>query len=447
MVDFKPTSSEALLALSVVRCLHSAGYEAMLVGGCVRDLLLGREPKDYDVATNARPDEVLGLFPRTVAVGAKFGVIVVVGDDAQVEVATYRSESGYSDFRRPDAVTFSDARNDSMRRDFTINGMFMDPLSGSVLDHVNGQCDLQAGVVRAIGMASDRFSEDALRILRALRFASCLGFEIDSQTFDAIRSCRSLLFRISAERIRDELLKGFLGGHPDRFLDMLDATGLLELILPEVSLMKGCDQPPEFHPEGDVYVHTRLMLRHMKPGPSAALAFAVLLHDVGKPPTREVRDRIRFNNHHKVGAEMADAICRRLAFSNEMREKTVAMIARHMHFISLPDMKRSTLRRFFAESFIEDELELHRLDCLGSHGHLDNYDLAIALLQELKAEDETPRLPDPFVTGHDLIALGEKPGPHFKEWLRAVHDAQLEGTVSSREDALRLLREISRTSA
>lgn len=430
-------------ALLVIRRLHDAGFEAFLVGGCVRDMLLGVTPEDYDVATSARAEQVLTLFDHTVAIGAKFGVVLVLVGESQIEVATYRAEGGYSDHRRPDWVEFTDAKHDAERRDFTVNALFFDSEENRVLDFVGGEADLHAGVIRAVGEAADRFREDALRLLRAVRFASTLGFEIEKRTWDALREGCAQIRHVSAERIRDELTKGLTRGNPDRFLDLLDTSGLLELILPEVSAMKGVEQPPCFHPEGDVFQHTRLMLSHLPPKPSPELAFAVLLHDVGKPPTASFSDRIRFNNHDKVGAEMAETICRRLAFSNEMRHRVVGMIRRHMQFINLPRMRQSTLRRFLTASTIDDEIELHRIDCMGSHGDTENYRLAVERLGHFREIVSQPGLPPPLVTGDDLIAAGLKPGPSFKRILNSVQNAQLDGKVHTREEALLLMQRLS----
>jgi poly(A) polymerase len=426
-----------------VEKLQSLGYEALWVGGCVRDLLLGIEPDDYDVATSATPEQIQSIFPQTVPVGAKFGVILVVHHGVPVQVATFRSDEGYSDRRRPDAVRFCDARSDSRRRDFTMNGLFMDPATGRVDDYVGGVADIRASIIRSIGDPDQRFREDALRLLRAVRFASSLNFTIEPATWESLVRHAALIREISAERIRDELIKGLTRPRPHVFLDLLDQSGLLEVILPEVAALKGCEQPPQFHPEGDVFVHTRLMLQHLKPNPSPALAFAILLHDIAKPATRTVTDRIRFNNHHSVGAEMADAICRRLVLPNETREQVVAMVRRHMDFINLGRMRESTLRRFLASPTIEDEMELHRVDCLASHGDLQNYDLARERLDQSGSEAAAALLPPPLITGKDLIAAGFCPGPAFGRILASVQDAQLEGRVTTPDDALALAKQIA----
>jgi poly(A) polymerase len=443
MSQLNSRNDAELLAREVIGCLEQAGHEALLVGGCVRDLLLGRTPEDYDVATDARPEQVMQLFPRTVPVGARFGIVLVVGERAQVEVATFRKETGYADHRHPDIIEFSDARHDALRRDFTVNALFMKPAGEELLDFVGGRDDLERRLIRTVGSARSRLQEDALRLVRALRLASSLDFEIEAETWQAIKDCASLIRSISVERVRDELTKGFTRSRPDRFLQLLDSSGLLSQVLPEVAALKGCEQPPEFHPEGDVFVHTCGMLALLPESPSPALAYAILLHDIGKPPTATRTDRIRFNQHEKVGATMADSVCRRLAFPNELRQRVVDMVERHMTYMNLPRMRESTLRRFLAHPHIEEELELHRIDCLGSHGSTDNYTLAHERLKEFRGAEGNPVLPGSFVNGNDLIALGLVPGPLFKVLLDSVHDAQLQGTVGNREEALALLEKLA----
>lgn len=429
--------------MRIVDRLTRHGHEAFLVGGCVRDLLRRCEPDDYDIATSARPEQVIALFPRTVAVGAKFGVVLVVDDGAQAEVAAYRCESGYLDHRHPQIVEFSDARHDALRRDFTINGLFMNPSSGEVFDFVGGRADIETNIIRAIGDPRERFTEDALRLLRALRFSSSLEYDIEPGTWNALRALSHTITEISAERVRDEIIKGFTRPHPGKFLDLLDRSGLLGILLPEAAATKGCRQPPEFHPEGDVYEHTKLMLAALPPDPSPALALAALLHDAGKPATMQLADRIRFNNHHKAGAEMVEHIGRRLAFPNELRERVKAMVLRHMDFINLTSMRKSTLRRFLAAPAIEEDIELHRADCLASHGDTSNCDYALRHLAEMRAESPEGKLPRPLVNGRDLIDMGLEPGPRFRVLLRAVQDAQLEGSVSGREQALAMLKSLA----
>lgn len=437
---------QAMVAVHVCKRLSAEGHEALLVGGCVRDLLLGCVPKDFDVATSAHPEQVMQLFDRTVPVGAQFGVVLVLVDDKQIEVATFRKEEGYSDRRRPDHVEFSDAREDAQRRDFTINGLFLDPASGQIHDFVGGRDDLERKLVRAINDPRSRFEEDALRVLRAVRFAANLDFAIEPQTFTALVDSAPLIRHISMERVRDELVKGFTRSHPDRFLQLLSDTGLLKLLLPEVEAMKGCEQPPQFHPEGDVFDHTKLMLSLLPENPSVALALGTLLHDVGKPPTFERADRIRFNNHDKVGAEMTEEICRRLLIPNAVRRDVVDLVARHMNFMNITKMKESTLKRFLAADTIDDDLQLHRVDCLSSHGDLEYYDFATQKLAEVRAEQEgKAALPAPLITGHDLIELGLKPGPAFKELLQSVQDAQLENRISTTEEAAVFAKELAQS--
>ena len=422
-------------ATRIVRRLRDAGHEAFFAGGCVRDRLLGREAHDIDVATSARPEEVQKLFPRTVAVGAQFGVIVVLEDGAEFQVATFRADGAYIDGRRPESVTFTTAEGDAHRRDFTVNGLFYDPIDNKILDYVGGEADLKAGIIRCIGSPADRFQEDKLRLLRGVRFAAVLGFRFDPATWAALREMAPSIRAVSAERIRDELAKIF--AHPSRVhgFDLLDESGLLEVLLPEVTEMKGCEQPPEFHPEGDVFVHTRLMLSLLPETVAVPLVFSVLLHDIGKPRAARVDEtgRIRFNGHESVGAAMAEEIFGRLRFSNALAEATVAAVKNHMAFKDVQHMRVATLRRFLARPTIDDELELHRVDCLGSHGLTDNYDFLLAKRAEFSRE---PLIPPPLLTGQDLIAMGWKPGPLFKRVLDAVQVRQLEGSLASREKAI-----------
>ena len=422
-------------ARRIVHTLRSAGHEALFAGGCVRDLLLGTAPADYDIATNARPEEVERLFPRTVAVGAHFGVIVVVENGAEFEVATFRSDGEYLDGRRPESVTFSNAEGDALRRDFTINGLFYEPEKELVIDYVGGRADLEARVIRAIGDARQRFAEDKLRVLRGVRFAARLGFEIEPATWAAICDGAADIPVVSAERIRDELSKIFAHSSRVRGFDLLDASGLLRELLPEVEALKGCEQPPEFHPEGDVFVHTRIMLGMLQPGASLPLVLGVLFHDIGKPPTfeRDPTGRVRFNGHEYVSAEMTRAIMTRLRFSNAEIDATEAIVRNHMAFKDVQQMRVAKLKRFLARETIDDELELHRVDCGSSHGMLDNYDFLLEKREEFANE---PLIPPPLITGRDLIALGWKPGPRFKETLDAVQTLQLEGGLRTRDEAL-----------
>ena len=407
------------------------------MGGCVRDLLLSREPADYDVATDAAPEQVMELFPGHVAVGAQFGVILIPRDELKVEVATFRSDIGYSDGRHPDRVIFSKtAQEDVRRRDFTINGLLMRHDTGEVLDYVSGQTDLKARVIRAIGDADRRFTEDKLRMLRAVRFAARFGFEIESDTFQAIRRHRKEIGQVSPERLRDELSKMLTEGAARRAFELLDETWLLEQVLPEIAAMKGVEQPPQYHPEGDVWTHTRMMLEGLPAGASPTLAWGVLLHDVGKPPTfksaSETGDRIRFDGHVDVGARMAEQICRRLRFSNEDTEQILALIDNHMRFKDVRSMRAATLKRFVRQPHFDEHLALHRLDCLSSHRHLESYEFIERFIAETPPEQVRP---ERLLTGDDLQNMGFRPGPVFSQILRNLEDAQLEGQVKTREAA------------
>ena len=426
-------------ARSMVDRLRTAGHIAYWAGGCVRDLVRGRVPKDVDIATNARPEEVQRIFRRTYAVGAHFGVIVVLEDDFQFEVATFRSDGAYLDGRHPTEVHFSSPEEDARRRDFSINGMFFDPPNDAVIDFVGGRQDLSARIVRAIGDPAQRFAEDHLRLLRAVRFATVLEFEIESATWDAIARAAETIGTISAERIREELVRIFLSPQRLRGWDLLDASGLLKVILPEVDALKGVQQPPQFHPEGDVFQHTRLMLSLLPHHLSVPLVFSVLLHDIGKPTTATVDEtgRIRFSGHDKLGAMMTDAVMHRLRFSRAEIEATVEAVEQHMVFKDVPRMRVARLKRFMARPHFADELELHRVDCLGSHGMLDNYEFLIRKQEEFANE---PIIPPPLVRGGDLIAFGLKPGPQFGEILEAVETRQLEGALRDREEALEWVR-------
>jgi poly(A) polymerase len=450
------------LAIFICGALRAAGHQAYLVGGCVRDILLGREPADYDVATDATPDEVQELFPGSLAVGAKFGVMIVTGqaaraanegipgpDGTQVEVATFRRDVGYSDGRHPDNVVYTTApEEDVRRRDFTINGMLLDPRSNEVLDYVGGREDLRAGLIRAIGDPAHRFEEDKLRMLRAVRFAARFGYAIEAETFAAIQQLASGINQVSAERLRDELTKLLTEGAARRGFELLDATGLLPELLPEIARMKGVEQPPQYHPEGDVWIHTRLMLEGLQPGCSPTLAWGVLLHDVGKPPTFAPpvgpNGRIRFDGHVEVGARMAESICRRLRFSNDDAEQISLLVANHLRFKDAPQMKPATLKRFVRLPRFEEHLELHRLDCLSSHRHLENYELVRAFLAETPPEEVRPPR---ILTGDDLRALGYTPGPLYKKILDAVEEAQLNGKIISREEAVALVEKEFRNAA
>jgi putative nucleotidyltransferase with HDIG domain len=427
------------LARAVIAKLRAAGHQAYLVGGCVRDLLLGARPKDFDISTDARPDRIMDLFPNSGRVGAHFGVVLVRDAFSQVEVATFRSDDDYTDGRRPERVHFeSDPRRDVLRRDFTINGLMMDPDTGAVLDHVGGRADLLRRVIRAIGDPDVRFAEDHLRLLRAVRFAARLDFEIEPATFQAIRRHHALILKVSAERIRDELARILTEGGARRGFELLDATGMLAVILPEVAAMKGVEQPPEYHPEGDVWEHTMQLLENLRK-PTLTLALGALLHDVGKPPTFRVAERIRFDGHVEEGVRLAHGILTRLRFSRDQIEGVEALVANHMRFKDVGHMKQSTLKRFLRLPDFHEHLELHRLDCLASNRRLETYDQLQRKLDEFPEEYLKPA---PLVTGADLIAAGYEPGPLFSEILAAVEDAQLEARVETPAEALALVREL-----
>ncbi len=470
-------------ATNIVRELRNRGFQAYFAGGCVRDTILGVVPADYDVATDATPREVMRIFPETYAVGAQFGVVLVplrppqspaqakeawvghpvgmesVADENPhasetslgeapafsehpnyVEVATFRNDGTYSDGRHPDRVSYStDPKEDVQRRDITINGLLMDPLDGNrVLDFVGGRDDLQAGLIRAIGDPERRFAEDKLRMLRGVRFAARFHYIIDPATFAAIQRLAPGIEQVSRERVRDELTKMLSEGSARTAFELLDSTGLLKELLPEIDRMHGVEQPPQFHPEGDVWVHTLLLLEKLPPRCSRTLAWGTLLHDVGKPPTfRVAPDRIRFDGHVEVGVRMAEEICRRLHFSNEDTRQIAALVANHMRFADAERMKESTLKRFLRLPKFDEHLELHRMDCLSSHGDLSLYDFVRERVQETPAEEIRPPA---LLTGQDLIALGYEPGPQFRDILAAIEDAQLEGTLKGKEDALDFLR-------
>lgn len=449
------------LATTIIQKLRNTGFKAYLAGGCVRDLLLQREPADYDVATSATPAQVMEVFPESYAVGVQFGVVLVpeivlpssragndfssdqeevhTADNATVEVATFRSDLGYTDGRHPDAVRFSlDQREDVLRRDFTINGMMLDPLTNEVLDFVGGRKDLEAGIIRAIGNPERRLAEDKLRMLRAVRFAARFEYEIESQTFAAIERHAPEIGFVSRERVRDELTRMLTEGHAHRAFILLDQTGLLQEVLPEISKMKGVEQPAEFHPEGDVFVHTLIALDHLLQLCPATLAWGTLLHDVGKPATfRRAPDRIRFDNHVEVGVKIAEQICKRLRFSRDDSDQILALVDNHMRFGHVSRMKESTLKRFMRLPRFEEHMALHRADSLASHGLLKTYDFLRKKLQETPQQEIRPAS---LVNGRDLIAFGYKPGPKFREILESVENAQLEGRLESREAALDYVR-------
>src|SRR5438874_7773151 len=428
-------SSMKEAARKIVERLRGEGHIAYFAGGCVRDIVRRVTPKDYDVATSATPETVQKIFPRTHAVGAHFGVIIVLENSFQFEVATFRSDDAYIDGRHPTAVHFSSPEEDARRRDFTINGMFYDPVADKVIDLVGGRADIEAKLVRAIGDPAQRFAEDRLRMLRAVRFATVLDYEIEKQTWHALLTNAASISQISAERIRDELVRIFLSPNRVRGLDLLDSSGLMRAILPELDAMKGVLQPEQFHPEGDVFVHTRLMLSLLPETVSVPLVFAVLFHDVAKPVTATVDEtaRIRFNEHDRIGALMTEAIMRRLRFSGAEIEATVEMVRQHMVFKDTPKMRVAKLRRFMARPTFNEELELHRIDCKSSHRMLDNYEFLLRKREEFANE---PIIPPPLLRGDDLIALGFKPGPEFGEILEAVETRQLEGRLRNADEAL-----------
>jgi len=442
-----------IAARRIALALRGRGRQAYFAGGCVRDLLLGVEAKDFDVATSATPDEVLELFPKALTVGAHFGVVLVRDGGISTEVATFRHDGAYTDGRRPDAVRFStDPKEDVQRRDFTINGMLLDPVvfeetgdaTKAVLDYVGGRADLAAGIVRAIGDPVVRFSEDKLRMLRGIRFAARLGFEIEPRTLAAMRSGAAAIHQVSAERIRDELTLMLTEGRARRAFELLDQTGLLAEVLPEVTRLHGVRQPPEFHPEGDVWVHTMLLLEKLPDGAAPTLAWGALLHDIGKPATFQPpnpaipNDRIRFNGHVEVGVRVAEVILRRLRFSADETEQIVALVKNHMRFGDVMHMREATLKRFLRLPDFGEHLALHRMDCLSAHGDLSLYDFAKRKYEEAPEEAIRPKL---LVTGRELIEAGYKPGPKFKAMLEAAEDAQLEGTVYTAQQALALVRE------
>ena len=462
-------------AISVVETLRAHGNQAYFVGGCVRDLLLGREPTDYDVSTDATPNQVMRFFPDTYAVGVQFGVVLVpiptiekqsisdpfkkkssarTGDvcasleepavghyhKSCVEVATFRCDVGYSDGRHPDEVRFSrDPREDVQRRDFTINGLLFDPIKNEVLDYVGGQDDLKAKIIRAIGDPGMRFAEDKLRMLRAVRFAARFEYEVAPDTLAAIQKLAGQIHQVSRERVRDELTRMLIEGHARRAFELLDQSRLLPQVLPEIEAMKGVEQPPEFHPEGDVYVHTLLLLEKLPHPCPVTLAWGALLHDVGKPPTfRRAPDRIRFDDHVGVGMKMSEAICRRLHFSNDETKQILALVENHMRFGDVERMKASTFKKFIRLPHFDEHLELHRLDCESSHRSLRLYDFTREKMAELPPEAVRPK---PLIGGDDLIELGYEPGPLFKQILGVLEDGQLEGRLRTREEAMRFVQE------
>lgn len=433
-------SSSAPQAARIAAALRDAGHRILICGGSVRDYLLGRmrPESDVDLATDAKPDQILSLFSNAVTVGAQFGVVMIPSDGKNVEVATFREDSEYLDGRHPSSIRFSDEVKDARRRDFTINAMFLDPFTGKLLDYVGGQSDLQARVLRTVGNPFERFREDRLRILRAVRFAAQLEFQVESETWKAVIASSGDIAGVSRERIRVELEKILTSGHAARGLDLLRDSGLLKVLLPEVHAMIGIEQPPEYHPEGDVFTHTRLMYEKAQGPLSAPLAWAILLHDVGKPATFQVRDRIRFDGHVEVGVAIAREIGKRLRMENHLIDSVVDLIENHMRFMHVQEMREAKLKRFLRKPNFDEHLELHRLDCSASHGMLDNYYFCREKLEEFGKEKINP---PPLINGHDLIELGFKPGPLFREILSDVEDRQLEGDLQDREQALSYVRQ------
>ena len=428
--------SNKAAAIDIIGKLQEKGHIAYLAGGCVRDMLRGETPKDYDIATSALPREITSIFTKTREVGVHFGVVIVIVNNQAFDVATFRNDGSYKDGRHPEEVTFSTPQDDTARRDFTVNGIFFDPISEKYIDFVEGKSDIDKKVIRAIGEPNLRFQEDHLRLLRAIRFAARFDYEIEAETWNSIKSNASGISKISKERIRDELTKILLNENRVLGFDLLVESGLMEHIIPEILQLKGCEQPPQFHPEGDVFVHTRLMLSLLKDAPSIELVLSVLLHDIGKPATYsfdEEADRIRFNGHDKLGAEMSEQILRDLKFSNSIIEDVVQMVANHMTFKDVQKMRQSKLKRFMSRSTFNDEIELHRVDCLGSWGGLDNYDFLNKKVVEFANE---PIIPQPLLTGKDLIELGWSPGPDLGQTLNSVQDMQLEGKLNSKDEAL-----------
>ncbi len=462
-IEFKSDKNRlSETAVGIVKRLRENGFNALFAGGCVRDMLMGIVPDDYDIATDARPDDIIKIFERTVSVGAHFGVILVIENDFEFEVATFRSDGTYSDGRHPDTVTFCDARGDALRRDFTINGMFYDPIEEKHFDYVGGEEDLKARLIRAIGIPFERFDEDRLRMIRAVRFACRFSFKIEEQTAEAIKKLHKKVLTVSSERIRDELRKMLTGPNPDTSIKMLDDLNLLHEILPEVTAMKGVEQPENFHPEGDVFTHTLLTLTKLADGREAAdtgeehhpvsngqskknvygsweLAMAVLLHDIGKPVTFEVSDRIRFHNHDSIGAKMTEKICERLRMSNAEKVRITWLVKMHLYLRHAREMRISTLKRLFAHEGYPELAELYKVDSLASTENLDDYNFCQNMFAELKVEEIKP---EPLITGDDLIALGLKPGPIFSKILDTIKDEQLEQKITTKKEALEKAKEL-----
>ncbi len=428
-------------AEKIVQTLQQKGYKAFFVGGCVRDAIMGTHPHEFDIATSAKPEEIKNFFPKTIPVGESFGVILVLMNGQKYEVATFRKEKDYKDGRRPSEVLYTnDEKEDVERRDFTINGLLYDPVKKELLDYVNGLRDIKKKIIRTIGDPFKRFEEDKLRMIRAVRFSARFDFPIEEKTFDAISTLAHKITEVSMERIRDELIKIITQKNPGKGLKLLKKTGLLKYILPEVAQMEGVAQPPEFHPEGDVFEHTCLVLDKLyeitNGNYSSELAIGALLHDVGKPPTYEEKDRIRFNGHDRIGAKMARDICKRLKFSKKQTERITQLVREHLKFKDVFHMRESTLRKFISIPYFEEHLTMHLADCLASHGMTDAYDFIKRKIKEYEEQDKEIK-PKPLINGYDLIALGYKPGPLFSKILKSVEEQQLEGTIKTKEEALK----------
>jgi len=429
-------------ARDIVAQLQKAGYIAYFAGGAVRDHLLGVTAKDYDIATDAKPDEVQKLFPRVSDLtGKSFGVVRVMVKDESYEVATFRQDGLYKDGRHPESVSYATAEEDAQRRDFTVNGLFYDPVAEKLIDYVGGEADLRAGIIRAIGNPADRFTEDHLRLLRAVRFATRLYFKIEPKTWEAICALATKIQTVSAERVRDELNKIFTADKPELGLDLLDQSGLLKEVLPDIAALHGVEQPPQFHPEGDVFKHTRLMLSKIE-HPNLELALGVLYHDVGKKPTSKTDEngRIRFNEHESVGAEMAEQIMTGLRYDNKTIHTVRELVQHHMQFKDVPKMKVSTLKRMMARPTFPLELELHRIDCASSHGDLRHYEFLKQQMEVMSAEEINP---PPLITGKEILAMGIPPGRAVGRILDAIRVAQLDGTVQTQAEALAMAKKLA----
>ena len=435
------SAGKAKIAFQIAKTLKDHGCTAYFAGGCVRDHLMALESYDIDIATTATPDQVEKIFPRTIPVGKQFGVVLVVEEDLTFEVATFRSEGGYVDGRHPTQVEFTVPEEDAKRRDFTVNGLFYDPFKEQVIDFVGGEADIKGKLIRAIGNPEDRFDEDKLRLLRAVRFASTLGFKIDPDTWKAVCQKSNLIHQVSPERIRDELIKIFTRKDSGRGFLLLSESGLMKEVLPEIETMKGVQQQPDYHPEGDVFVHTHLLMEKLEK-PSTALALGALFHDVGKPGTFEVRNgKITFYQHEHLGAEITQTIMKRLRFSNDEIRDVTECVKNHMKFADVQKMRSGKLKRFIVRNTFTDEMELHRIDCASSHGMLDNYHFLESKLKEFEKEELQPK---PLLNGHDLMALDMKPSPSMKEALEELYELQLEGRFPGREEALEYARQMIR---